>query len=130
MPNSFHSLRNILLVDDNPNHLEQMLEWLSSRHFNLLQAKNGEQALTILNKRNVELVISDWQLPGVSGVELFSQLRAHGFKGPLLICTGFMLAPEHLQQAFNAGANDYLRKPMNKVEFNACLLYTSPSPRD
>lgn len=112
---------HFLVVEDDPENLNQLLAWLAPRQANLLQARNGEQALRILEKRSVDVVITDWQLPGLSGLEMVQALRASHFQGPLLICTGFMLSAEHLQQALAAGASDYLRKPLNVTEFNARL---------
>jgi DNA-binding response OmpR family regulator len=112
---------HFLVVEDDPENLSQVLAWLAPRQANLLQARNGEQALHIIEKRPVDVVITDWQLPGISGLALIQALRASQFQGPLLICTGFMLSAEHLEQALMAGANDYLRKPLNMTEFNARL---------
>lgn len=121
MSQGLNTIPKLLIVDDDPESLEQMLEWLSLRKAVLYQARSGEQALKILKRRAIDVVVTDWQLPGLSGIELVQGLRTDGFKGPLLICTGFMLNAEHLQAAFEAGANDYLRKPVNSVEFNARL---------
>jgi DNA-binding response OmpR family regulator len=112
---------HFLVVEDDPENLNQVLAWLAPRQVNLLQARNGEQALRILEKRSIDVVITDWQLPGLSGLDLIQALRVSRFQGPLLICTGFMLSAEHLQQALTAGASDYLRKPLNQTEFHARL---------
>ncbi|MGV3524582.1 MAG: hybrid sensor histidine kinase/response regulator [Candidatus Sericytochromatia bacterium] len=121
MPNLLPKSLHLLVVEDDPDNLAQMLDWLTPRGATLLQARHAEQALKILRSKPVDAVISDWQLPGLSGLELIRSLRDSDFKGPLLICTGLMLDAEHLQQAFEAGASDYLRKPLNVVEFNARL---------
>ncbi len=111
----------ILIVDDDAEQLSQMVDWLHERDGDLYQARSSEQALKILNQQWVDAVITDWQLPEMSGIDLIRQLRSSEFRGPLLICTGMMLSPEHLRQAFEYGANDYLRKPLNGVELNARL---------
>ncbi|MGV3526620.1 MAG: response regulator [Candidatus Sericytochromatia bacterium] len=111
----------ILVVDDDIENLAEMVGWLSHRDGQLYQARSTEQAQTILRKEWVDAVITDWQLPGLSGLELIRALRSQQFAGPLLLCTGMMLSAEHLQMAFAAGANDYLRKPLNRVELNARL---------
>lgn len=121
MPNLLLKSPHLLIVDDEPDNLQQLMDWLNPRQAILFQARSGEQALKVLKQTPIDAVISDWQLPGLSGLELVQHLRQTGFKGPLLIVTGFMLDAEHLQAAFAAGANDYLRKPLNAVEFNARL---------
>lgn len=112
---------HLLIVDDDIAQLGQMVDWLHTRPGKLYQARSSEQAQQILKKHPISAVITDWQLPHMSGLELIRYLRAQDFHGPLLLCTGLMLSPEHLQMAFDAGANDYLRKPLNGVELNARL---------
>lgn len=111
----------ILIVEDDRQQLSQLVDWLSEREGKLFQARSSEQAQAILKDQRVDAVITDWQLPGRSGLDLISDLRESGFKGPLLICTGMMLSPEHLRKAFDAGVDDYLRKPLNGVELNVRL---------
>jgi two-component system, sensor histidine kinase and response regulator len=119
--NSLNKSTNILIVDDDIEQLAEMVSWLEHRKGNLYQARSGEQATKILQNQWIDAVITDWQLPEMSGIDLIAYLREEHFKGPLLLCTGMMLSPQHLQEAFDTGANDYLRKPMNKVELNARL---------
>ena len=117
--NSLNRSTNILIVDDDIEQLAEMVSWLEHRKGKLYQARSSEQAQKILSSQWIDAVITDWQLPKMSGLALIRYLREENFKGPLLLCTGMMLSPQHLQEAFDAGANDYLRKPMNKVELNA-----------
>lgn len=112
---------NLLIVDDDLDHLNQMLDYLGQRPAQLFQARHVEQAKKILGKRSIDAIITDWQMPDRSGLELVQDLRQSGFDGPLLICTGMMLSNQHLQAAFEAGASDYLRKPLNAVELNVRL---------
>lgn len=121
MPNLLLRSLQVLIVDDEPPNLIQLSELLAARPVNLFQARSGEQALKILASTPIDVVISDWMLPGISGLTLIQHLRASGFAGPLLIFTGMMLSAEHLQEALEAGASDYLRKPLNLIEFNARL---------
>ncbi len=111
----------ILIVEDDRQQLVQMVGWLAEREGCIFQARSAEQAQAILAEQWVDAVITDWQLPERSGLDLIQDMRATGFKGPLLICTGMMLSPEHLKAAFEAGVDDYLRKPLNKIEFNTRL---------
>lgn len=121
MPTLLLKSPNILIVDDEIQNLNQMKEWLKHRHVTLFQARSGEQALKILSEFTIHAVVTDWVLPGLSGLDLVKSLRETKFKGPLLVFTGSMIDSQHLQMAFDAGANDYLRKPLNDVEFNARL---------
>src|SRR3990167_7122113 len=100
MLNLLQKSQRLLIVDDELESLSLMLDWLSPRNTRIYQARSGEQALKVLQKKTVDAVISDWQLPGLSGLDLVRSLRSSGFAGPLLICTGYMLSAEHLLEAF------------------------------
>lgn len=117
--NSLNKSVHILIVDDDIEQLAEMVDWLAHRQGKIYQARSSEQAKKILSSQWIDAVITDWQLPDLSGLDLIRYLREQGFQGPLLLCTGMMLSPRHLQEAFDAGANDYLRKPLNQVELNA-----------
>ncbi len=117
----FSTSLNLLIVDDDIGHLSEMAQWLSQRKGEIFKARSCQQALKILGKQRVDAVITDWQMPEMSGLNLIESLRGSGFAGPVLICTGMMLSPEHLQKAFETGASDYLRKPLNHVELNTRL---------
>jgi|GEM_PF-654278 len=119
--NLFIKSPQILIIDDSPDDLSQIVEWLSQRPCHLYQARTGEMAQKILAKNPVDAVVTDWHLPGLSGLDLIARLRESGFGGPLLMCTGVMLSAAHLKQAFEAGADDYLRKPLNATELYARL---------
>lgn len=114
--NLFIKSPQILIIDDSPDDLAQVVTWLSQRPCHLYQARTGEQAQKILSKNPIDAVVTDWHLPGLSGLDLIERLRGSGFSGPMLMCTGVMLSAENLKQAFDAGADDYLRKPLNATE--------------
>lgn len=117
--NSFNKSVHILIIDDDIEQLAEMVDWLDHREGQIYQARSSEQAQKILASQWIDAVITDWQLPEMSGLDLIRHLRDAHFQGPILLCTGMMLSPRHLQEAFDAGANDYLRKPLNRVELNA-----------
>jgi CheY-like chemotaxis protein len=70
-----HSER-ILLVDDNPTNLQILMGTLEGRGYNLLIAKNGESALTIVRKARPDLILLDIMMPGMDGYEVCRQLKA------------------------------------------------------
>ncbi len=117
--NSFNRSVHILIIDDDIEQLAEMVDWLDHREGRIFQARSSEQAQKILTSQWIDAVITDWQLPEMSGLDLIRYLRDASFQGPIILCTGMMLSPRHLQEAFDAGANDYLRKPLNRVELNA-----------
>ncbi|MEE9527142.1 MAG: response regulator, partial [Syntrophobacteria bacterium] len=60
----------ILLVDDNPTNLQVLFQTLEGRGYNLLVAKDGETALTIVKKALPELILLDIMMPGIDGYEV------------------------------------------------------------
>lgn len=77
----------ILAVDDEPANL-RMLERLFHREYRVLTAENGEEALAILQKENVSLIITDQRMPGMSGTELLRESMQSNPDSIRIILTG------------------------------------------
>lgn len=113
----------VLIVDDEPENIKTIAEMLEREHpeYRLYQATTGQTALEIAKDHKTDLVISDWQMPGMSGIELTKALKSdpdtHHI--PVIIVTGVMLTPADLEIALAAGAHDYMRKPVDAVELSA-----------
>ena len=60
----------ILIADDEPNQLELMAFNLKSSGFICIKARNGEQALELIEEKSPDLVILDWMMPNMSGIDL------------------------------------------------------------
>ena len=84
---------------------------------NVAMAKDGEEALQMLMKSPVHLVVSDYHMPKMNGVELLRAVRAHG---PLQKSAFFLLTgvedKEFLQLAMSLKVNNYLKKPVSVPE--------------
>ncbi|RCX20683.1 histidine kinase/DNA gyrase B/HSP90-like ATPase [Fontibacillus phaseoli] len=111
----------ILTVDDDPMNQKVLHHLLSIENYSLIEAYNGTEALEQLrNGRRVDLVIADWMMPGMTGVELCREIRSRYslFELPVLLLTSRSL-PEDVQIGFQAGVNDFLRKPVDANELRA-----------
>ncbi|WP_410771587.1 ATP-binding protein [Fontibacillus sp. BL9] len=111
----------ILTVDDDPMNQKVLHHLLSMDNYSLIEAYNGTEALEQLrNGRRVDLVIADWMMPGMTGVELCREIRNRYslFEMPVLLLTSRSL-PEDVQIGFQAGVNDFLRKPVDANELRA-----------
>ncbi len=115
--------KDILIVDDQPENLQIIIDYFSESNlaYNIIRAPNGEIALEIIKKKCPDLIITDWDMPVVDGIDLIKEIRkiescAHV---PIIMCTGVMTTSENLQTALDAGANDYIRKPVDKIELIA-----------
>src|SRR5947209_19605351 len=104
----------ILVVDDTENLREMLREVLSAHGYDVLVASNGAEALVITACQKVDGVLTDLEMPGLSGIEvcraLRRQNRALGRTLPVWLMTGTQ-DPIVLRRARSAGAIEFLLKP-------------------
>ncbi len=110
----------ILVVDDEVDNIKSINQCIfdSKEPYILYQALNGEMALRIANIELPDLIITDWAMPGMSGIELIQKLKQNEITAeiPTIMCTGIMTSSENLHTALMAGAVDYIRKPIDPIE--------------
>jgi CheY-like chemotaxis protein/DNA-binding CsgD family transcriptional regulator len=113
----------ILIVDDVVENIQTITSYFEQLQpeYRLFQATKGHIAFEIAKRMKVDLIISDWEMPGMSGMDLLKVLKedAQTSHIPVIIVTGVMLSPADLDNALLAGAFDYLRKPVDPVELAA-----------
>jgi DNA-binding response OmpR family regulator len=116
-------MKNILIVDDQPENLQTIVDYFeeSSLPYEINIASSGSVALTLIDKIVPDLIITDWEMPEMDGIEFIKQLRVkrQTVNVPVIMCTGAMITSEHLKTALKAGATDYIRKPVDPVELIA-----------
>ncbi|QTD49965.1 two-component regulator propeller domain-containing protein [Sulfidibacter corallicola] len=109
----------ILIVDDEPVNLQVLVNLLSLNQYRIVQASSGEQALAVVNQKNVpvDLVILDVMMPKMSGYQVCRELRHqydhHELPVILLTARGQV---DDMAIGFEAGANDFITKPVTKEE--------------
>lgn len=106
---------NILVVEDDKNLRKLIVTYLKRGHYNTFEAVNGVEALDVLDKNYIDLIVSDLMMPEMDGFELIKELRTSKYKIPILIVT----AKSDIQdkkQGFLLGADDYMVKPINMEE--------------
>jgi two-component system chemotaxis response regulator CheY len=103
----------ILIVDDDKTTRKLLGLYLKSKGFEVLQAENGLDGLEKLGSENVNLVISDLNMPYMDGIEFVKAVRADAQQShlPILMITTEMDTEER-DRAFTAGVNGYLTKPV------------------
>jgi two-component system, cell cycle response regulator len=114
--------RRVLVVDDDPAMLKLLSKYLVAGQYEVLTATTGRQALDILHREGPPLVLSDWTMPGMDGLELCRAIRASEAIGFVFVV--IMTAQSDKQcvvDALNAGANDFLTKPFHHQEMLARL---------
>jgi len=110
----------VLIVDDNNIALDLLNYTLSSHGYEVLSARDGLQAMQVLQQRDVQIVITDWVMPVMSGVELCRQVRDYGF--PRYIYTILLTSRSDTAdtvEGLAAGADDFISKPFRPLELVA-----------
>jgi two-component system sensor histidine kinase/response regulator len=117
--------KKILIVDDEAANLQIIVESIEGmgQQYAILLANNAVKAITIIKDELPDIIITDWEMPGLDGVDLIKMVKGDETIAhiPILMCTGVMVSAEHLKVALEAGAIDYIRKPFDKIELNARL---------
>jgi len=113
---------SVLLVDDDPVSLALLEEHLRSKNYHVLSASSVSQAMICLKKHRIQIVIADWVMPGMNGLDLCRWLRWQKFDHPIY----FVMLTIHSEQArlveaFEAGVDDFLSKPLDEGELTARL---------
>ncbi|MEO7033039.1 MAG: response regulator [Polyangiaceae bacterium] len=113
----------VLVVDDDPVLRSIVCTMLRSSGINTVQLESAEEALDWLAKHDADLLVLDWGLPGMNGIELCQRLRNERDDQslPILFLTGHSSSTD-LVQAFEAGANDFVSKPFRAPELRARVL--------
>jgi len=109
----------ILIVEDEADQRDVVEQILSAQGYEVYAVASAELALKELHNLTVDLVYSDWQLPGMDGLDLMQKVRELQPDIAFIIATGHG-SIEHAVSAIHAGADDYLSKPFNKQT----LLFT------
>lgn len=105
----------ILVAEDDSNTRKLMEAVLREHGFNPLTAENGIEALKLMDRHHVDLVLLDIMMPGMDGYELTKQLRATDYTLPILMVTAKVL-PEDKRKGFIVGTDDYMTKPVDEEE--------------
>ncbi len=106
----------ILLVDDNPGNLELMKGQLGSLQVEFQTARNGLEAIRILESNDISLAVVDIQLPGMEGFEITEYIRKHQdeLQLPVILITAVYNDARYLLKGYQSGAVDYIVRPVTK----------------
>ncbi len=110
----------IIVVDDDDIIRAALCDYLSREGYGCTVVPSGEAALATLAREKAEVVITDYNMLGMNGIELLKVLRAQHPQTQVIIMTGFA-DTENAIAALNNGAYAYFRKPLNLEELRVVL---------
>lgn len=108
----------LLIVDDevwSRQLIKNILKWDEYGFNEIYEAGNGEEAITILEKRQINLIITDMRMPKIDGALLLQYLRDRGYDSEVIVMSGYE-DYKYLHEALKTKAIDYLLKPVIKHE--------------
>jgi DNA-binding response OmpR family regulator len=124
---------HLLLVEDDPKLAEFIAAELRLEGYRVTIAPNGIDGLAMARDSQPDLLILDWLLPGISGLDLCLRLRNTGIQAPIIMLTAKDEVPDRVA-GLNAGADDYVTKPFSIEELlarvKARLRRTHPDQPD
>jgi two-component system, NtrC family, response regulator len=106
---------SILVVDDEPNYLIVLSELLRDEGFEVFTAPDGKEGLTLVEEVDLDLVITDMQMPGMDGLQFLDKIKEKNSHLPVIMITAFSEV-EKAVAAMQAGAFNYLAKPFSNDE--------------
>jgi two-component system, OmpR family, response regulator len=110
--------RRILVVDDEPSLVDAVATALRYEGFEVDEAHTGRDAIDAVVQNEPDLIVLDWMLPDIEGIEVGKRLRARGYKTAVLFLTA-KDATENKVEALRAGGDDYVTKPFSLAELVA-----------
>lgn len=106
----------IAILEDDADLAKLVGGWLQQLHYEIDHFESGAALLNAVATKRYDLLVFDWMLPGLSGLEVVTRLRASGASTPVLFLTQFD-SVDNVATALQAGANDYLAKPVSRNLF-------------
>ena len=119
--------KHILVVEDQPDSRQIIRDMLAGTDYEITEAENGEEALTVIAKQRPDLILMDIQLPIMDGYTATNQIKANPALRsiPIIAVTSYALASEE-EKARAAGCDDYVTKPFSPRQLLAKIRQYLP----
>lgn len=113
--------KNILLVDDDPQFNQLLADIFAHTNYKLITADDPKKALAILEKQTIELVVTDYRMPGLDGIAFMEEARAIRPQLIFIMISAF-LDPATARSLINAGIGGVFTKPLNVFALLKCAV--------
>ena len=127
-------MKKILIVEDDKALLETFKSFLETENFNVVSSSDGEEGFRLACQEKIDLILLDFTLPSLSGLEICKRLRTKGIMTPIIMLTGEKKEEIDKVLGLELGADDYLIKPLGTKELlariKAALRRTKPEAAD
>ena len=110
----------ILFVDDEESILNVVTEFFRRRGYHILTARNGAEAMKIIDNEKVDCCFTDINMPVMNGLDLAENIRLHDNTMPVIVMTGYP-SLENTIQTIKNGVVDFLIKPVNLKQMELCM---------
>ena len=119
----------ILYIEDNEQNLYLITYLLNAKGYEVIQARNGEDGLTLAKEQNPDLILLDIQLPGLDGYGIAKRLRQIPDlrNVPIVAVTSYAMVGDK-EKAFASGCNGYVEKPIDPDTFTRQIEEHIPRP--
>jgi two-component system, chemotaxis family, chemotaxis protein CheY len=107
-------MKTAVIADDSPIVRRIARSILETFDFVCREACDGQQTLDICRDEMPTLLLLDWEMPALSGIEVATILRAEGGHGPKILFCSSHNDLSHIRQALEAGSDEYVMKPFNR----------------
>jgi DNA-binding response OmpR family regulator len=122
-------LAKILLVEDERHIADALKEWFATEGHVFEWVDNGEDALQLLKGFTYDIILLDWMLPGITGLQVCKEYRNQGGTSKIIFLTG-QGDINSKEQGLTLGAEDYLVKPFDTRELSARIRAVLRRPSD
>jgi DNA-binding response OmpR family regulator len=108
-------MTKVLVVEDDPALSDTIVEWMEAEGYDVQSVSDGSEAMDYLRSLPFDVVILDWNLPKMTGVQICKLYRASGGSAGVLMLTGMSQTRDKIE-GLDSGADDYLTKPFDVEE--------------
>lgn len=109
---------NILIVEDESPLAQTLTRHFAEEGYQVSSASNGEEALNLIEKEKFDVILLDWKMPRMNGIDFLKYLRSKGNETPVILLTALSRVTNKVE-ALEFGADDYITKPFSFDELHA-----------